>query len=117
VALILAVVGLYASIAYTVSQRTREIGIRIALGASASAVARLVLKDGVWLAATGLGFGLGLALAGTRALSALLYGVGASDPLTFVATAAGVGVVAMVATYVPARRATRVDPVDALRME
>ena len=117
VALMLAVVGLYASIAYTVSQRTREIGIRIALGASAGAVARLVLKDGVWLAVTGLLLGAGVALAGTRALSALLYGVGASDPLTFVATAAGVGVVAVVATYVPALRATRVDPVDALRME
>lgn len=117
VALMLAVVGLYASIAYTVSQRTREIGIRIALGASASAVARLVLKDGVWLAVTGLALGAGIALAGTRTLSALLYGVSASDPLTFVATGAGVGVVAMVATYVPARRATRVDPADALRME
>jgi hypothetical protein len=117
IALLLAVVGLYASIAYTVRQRTREIGIRIALGASASAIARMVVSDGAWLAAAGLALGLGLALAGTRALSALLYGVGASDPLTFAATAAGIGVVAMVATYVPARRATRVDPVDALRME
>jgi putative ABC transport system permease protein len=117
VALILAVVGLYASVAYTVRQRTREIGIRIALGASASAIARMVLGDGVWLAATGLAVGSGLALAGTRALSALLFGVGASDPLTFVATGAGVAVVALVATYLPARRATRVDPVDALRME
>jgi putative ABC transport system permease protein len=116
-ALLLAVVGLYASIAYTVTQRTREIGIRIALGASANAIARMVLADGVWLAATGLMLGTGIALAGTRALSALLYGVGASDPLTFVATGAGVAIVAMVATYVPARRATRVDPVDALRME
>jgi predicted permease len=117
VALMLAVVGLYASIAYTVSQRTREIGIRIALGASAGGIARMVLGDGVWLAATGLAFGVGIALAGTRALSALLYGVDANDPLTFAAIGVGVAVVAMVATYVPARRATRVDPVDALRME
>lgn len=117
VALVLAVVGLYAAIAYTVRQRTREIGIRIALGASASAIARMVLGDGVWLAAAGLALGFGLALAGTRALSALLYGVGASDPLTFLVTGAGVSLVALVATYVPARRATRVDPVDALRTE
>lgn len=117
VALLLAVVGLYASIGYAVSQRTREIGIRIAVGASANAIAGLVLRDGVWLAASGLALGAGLALAGTRALSALLYGVDASDPVTFVATGAGVGVVALLATYVPARRATRIDPVDALRME
>ena len=117
VALILAVVGLYASIAYTVSQRTREIGIRIALGASARAIAGMVLGDGVRLAAAGLALGGGIALVGTRALSALLYGVGASDPLTFVATAAGVGVIAILATYASARRAMRVDPVDALRMD
>ncbi len=117
VALMLAVVGLYASIAFTVSQRTREIGIRIALGASANTIARLVLRDGVWLIVTGLLLGVGIALTTTRALSALLHGVGASDPLTFVATGAGVGLVALVATYVPARRATRVDPVDALRMD
>jgi putative ABC transport system permease protein len=117
VALILAAVGLYASIAYTVSQRTREIGIRIALGASAGAVARMVLKDGACSAMIGLGVGAGIALAGTRALSALLYDVSVSDPLTFVATGAGVGVIAMVATLIPARRATCVDPVDALRME
>jgi predicted permease len=117
VALVLAVVGLYASIAYTVRQRTREIGIRIALGASSTAIARMVLADGVWLAAIGLGVGLGLALAATRSLSALLYGVSSTDPLTFVITAAGVGVVAMLATYLPARRATRVAPMDALRTE
>lgn len=117
VALILAVVGLYASIAFTVSQRTREIGIRIALGASANTIARLVLKDGVWLIATGLLLGVGIALTATRALSSLLHGVGASDPLTFAATGAGVALIAIAATYVPARRATRVDPVDALRMD
>lgn len=117
VALVLAIVGLYASIAFTVSQRTREIGIRIALGASAHAIARLVLKDGVWLIATGLLMGVGIALTATRALSALLHGVGASDPLTFLVTGMGVGLIAIVATYVPARRATRVDPVEALRMD
>ena len=117
VALMLAAVGLYATIAYTVRQRTREMGIRIALGASPSAIARMVVGDGVWLAATGLALGAGVALAGGRALSSLLYGVGAGDPLTFVVTGAGVAVVALLATYVPARRATRVDPVDALRTE
>jgi predicted permease len=116
-ALMLALVGLYASISYTVRRRTREIGIRIALGASGNAIARMVLRDGVWLAATGLALGFGLALAGARALPALLYGVGPNDPMTFAATGVGVGAVAILATYVPARRATRVDPVDALRME
>jgi putative ABC transport system permease protein len=117
VALVLAVVGLYASIAYTVSQRTREIGIRIALGASSRAVSRLVLADGVKLTGIGLGAGALIAVAATRALSSLLYGVEPTDPLTFVAIAVLVAAVTLAASWVPARRAVRVDPVEALRAE
>ena len=117
VALMLAVVGLYGSIAYTVSQRTREIGIRIALGASSRAVTRLVVGDGVRLAAIGLMIGIVTAVAATRLLSGLLYGISSSDPETFVMIAGLVAVVALAASYLPARRAARVDPVDALRAE
>ena len=117
VALFLAVVGLYGAIAYAVSQRTREIGIRIALGASARSVTRLVIGDGVRLALVGLVVGGGIAAAASRTLSSLLYAVTASDPATFAATAALVGVVALAASYLPARRAVRVDPVDALRSD
>ena len=117
VALVLAVVGLYGSIAYTVSHRTREIGIRIALGASSKAVTRLVVGDGVRLAVIGLLLGAGTAIAATRTLNSLLYGVSASDPLTFAMIAVVVAIVALAASYLPARRAAVVDPVDALRAE
>ena len=117
VALFLAVVGLYGSIAYTVSQRTREIGIRIALGASAKTVTSLVVGDGLRLALVGLVIGAGTAGAASRTLSSLLYEVSASDPLTFVAIAALIAAVALAASYLPARRAVRIDPIDALRSE
>jgi putative ABC transport system permease protein len=117
VAFVLAVVGLYGSIAYTVTQRTREIGIRIALGASSRAVTRLVVADGVRLALVGLVIGIGTALGATRILSSLLYAVSAGDPATFAVIAALVGAVALAASYLPARRAVRVDPVDALRAD
>ena len=116
-ALVLAIVGLYGSIAYTVSQRTREIGIRIALGASSTAVTNLVVSDGVRLALVGLVIGAGTAVAAGRALSSLLYAVTASDPATFGATGILVATVALAASYVPARRAAHVDPLDALRSE
>jgi putative ABC transport system permease protein len=117
VALFLAVVGLYGSIAYAVSQRTREIGIRIALGASAKAVTRLVIGDGLRLALIGSVVGVGIAAAASRALSSLLYSVAASDPVTFAAIAALIGLVTLAASYLPARRAVHVDPIDALRSE
>jgi putative ABC transport system permease protein len=117
VALVLAVVGLYASIAYAAGQRTREIGIRIALGASAHGVIQLVLADGARLALVGLAIGIGTAAVASRALSGLVYGVTVRDPATFVGTAALVALVALGASYLPARRAARIDPVDALRAD
>ena len=116
-ALVLAVIGIAGVTAYAVSQRTRELGIRIALGARAIDVLGLLLSETVVLVAVGLGIGWTAALASTRALRSLLYGVTSTDPMTFGAAALALGLVALVATYVPARRAARVDPVAALRSE
>jgi predicted permease len=117
VALVLAAVGLYGSIAYTVSQRTREIGIRVALGASPREVMRFIIRDGMRLVAAGLVIGVATAAAATRALTSLLYAVQAGDPATFGAIGLTVAVIAFVASCVPARRAVRIDPVDALRAD
>jgi ABC-type antimicrobial peptide transport system permease subunit len=100
-----------------VSSRTREIGVRVALGAGRRDVMRMVLREGLGLAGAGLGVGLVLALVTGRALEALLYETPASDPATFAAVAVFLGIVALVASVVPARRALRVDPVTALRAE
>ena len=116
-ALALASVGLYGVLAYVVTQRTQEIGIRMALGAQRSDVLRLVVRQGMMLSVLGVAIGLGVAAAISRLVSGILFGVSARDPFTFGATAVGLLVVALVATYIPAWRATRVDPMIALRYE
>ena len=116
-ALVLATLGVFGVLAYSVQQRAREFGVRIALGASAGSIMRVVLARGALLTAVGLAIGLALAWAGTRTMQNLLYRVTPGDPATFVAVIAGVGIIALLACYVPARRATKVDPLVALRSE
>ncbi len=116
-ALALGAVGVYGVMAHLVVQRTREIGIRIALGALPGEILRLVLSQGAWLAGIGIAAGLAGALAATRLLSSLLFGVEPTDPATFAATATALAVVAALASLLPALRAVRTDPVDALRSE
>jgi predicted permease len=116
-ALLLAMVGLYGVIAFGVSQKTREVGIRMALGANASHVLWLFVRRGLILTAAGLALGLLGALASTRVIGAYLYGVSPVDPTTFALAPVVFGVVAVLASYLPARRATRVDPMVALRCE
>jgi putative ABC transport system permease protein len=116
-ALFLASIGLYGLLSHLVAQRTREIGVRIALGASRGAVVRSVLGRGVALTAIGLSAGLVISWIGARALQGLLYGVSATDPITFASVAALLSVISFVACYGPARRAALVDPIVALRAE
>jgi predicted permease len=117
VALLLGIVGIYGVIAYLAAQRTREIGIRIALGAGRRDVSSLFLRHGLVLALIGIGIGLAAAAFATRVMSALLFGVSALDPLTYVAVALALGGTALLASYIPAMRATRIDPAIALRTE
>jgi len=116
VALLLAVVGIYGVMSYLVAQRTREIGIRLALGASAAEIVRLIIGDGAKLIAVGLAVGIAAALGLARVVSTLFFGVSAADAAGLAAVAVLAGV-ALLACYVPARRATRIDPLFALRSE
>jgi putative ABC transport system permease protein len=116
-AVVLTVIGLFGVIAYVVSQRTHEIGVRMALGAGRTDVVKMVMHQGLRVTLIGLTIGLVAACAAARLLSPLLYGIGANDPATLTGVAAGLTAVAMLACYIPARRATRVNPSVALRYE
>ena len=117
VALVLAAVGLFGVVAYAVRQRTREIGIRVALGAEKGSILRLVVGRGLGLVATGVVLGLLAAFALTRTLASLLYGVGPRDPATFAAIPLLLAVIALAASWLPARRAAALDPMRTLRVE
>src|SRR5687768_4324197 len=117
IAAVLTLVGVYGLVAYGVGQRTQEIGVRRALGASARAVLRLVLRQGLILVAIGVVIGVMGALATTRLLQGVLWGVSPTDPRTFALVSLGLAAAALLACYVPARRALSIDPIVALRVE
>lgn len=114
-ALVLAAVGIYGVMSFAVNQRTSEIGVRLALGAEERDILRMIVGDGMRLTGIGLGIGVLVALALSRSLTSLLFAVGASDPATFVVIAGLIAAVALFASWLPARRASRVNPVQALR--
>jgi len=116
-ALVIASVGLYAVVTGGVAERTREIGVRLALGSTPRGIVRLLMRDGARLGAIGLGLGLLGALGAARVMAGLLYGLSPRDPVTFVLVPLTLGAVVLLATYLPARRAARRDPVAALRSE
>ena len=116
-ALVLAAVGVYGVVSHTVNQRTHEIGIRMALGAQGEDVLGLVLRQGMKLVLIGLAVGLVCAFLATRQLESMVYGVSTKDPWTFATVALALAAVALAANFLPARRATRVDPLTALRQE
>ena len=115
--LILAVVGIYSVVSYAATQRTQEIGIRVAMGASPEDILKMVLRQGLTVVGVGLAVGLVLALAGTRVLSGLIVGIKPTDPLTFAVVVCLLTAIALFACWVPAHRATRIDPLTALRYE
>ena len=117
VAVVLAAVGIYGVIAYSVSQRTKEIGIRMALGAQRTDMLHMILRQSLLMVAIGIGLGLAGALAATRLMSALLFGVGAGDISTYMSVIVLLGSAALLASFIPARRAMKVDPMVALRYE
>jgi putative ABC transport system permease protein len=116
-ALLLASIGIYGVIAYSVAQRTHEIGIRLAVGAQTRDVMKMIIKQGMILALIGAGLGLAGAFVATRVMRGLLFGVSATDPLIFIGVSLLITMVALLACYIPARRATKVDPLIALRYE
>jgi putative ABC transport system permease protein len=116
-AFVLTTIGLYGVISYSVVQRTREMGIRIALGAQRGSISRMVVREGALLTLIGVGAGLMASLFAVRLIRGLLYGIGATDPVTFVAVPLLLMAVALLASYLPARRAMRVDPLVALRYQ
>jgi len=116
-AVLLAAIGIYGVLAYLVTQRVQEIGVRLAIGAAPGDVVRLFVREGAMLTVIGLACGLAGALATAQALNSLLFGVRATDPATFAIVAVALALVALVASYVPARRAARVDPMTALRTD
>ena len=113
----LASVGIYGVVAFSVARRTQEIGVRMALGAQRSDVLRMIVGEGARLAVVGLAIGIAVSFAITRLLSSLLFGVSATDPITFAGVAVLLSFVALLASYIPARRAMRLDPNNALRYE
>jgi ABC-type antimicrobial peptide transport system permease subunit len=115
--LLLGIVGIYGVVAYVVAQRTREIGIRMALGADDASVLALFLRHGLMLVLVGVTIGLVAAAAVTRVMATLLFGVTPIDPLTFAAVAFGLTATTLLACYLPARRAARIDPINALRAD
>ena len=116
-ALLLASIGIYGVLSYLVGQRTREIGIRIALGAARRDVLRMILTDGAWMTLTGIGIGIGAALGLTQLMSSMLFGVKPTDMVTFFVVVVTLCLIALVACYVPARRAMKIEPLIALRDE
>jgi putative ABC transport system permease protein len=117
VALLIGMVGIYGVVAYAAAQRTREIGVRMALGAQVGDVRTMFLRHGLWLTTVGIAIGIGIALVLTRVMSAFLFGVGPMDPITYAAVSGVLAGMTLLATYLPAHRASRVDPVVALRAE
>jgi putative ABC transport system permease protein len=116
-ALVLSIIGIYGITSYSVSQRTREVGLRMALGAEPKGIVQMIVGETGLLAGLGIVIGLAAAYALSRVMASLLYGVAATDPVTFVSVALGLALVALIAAYLPGRRATRVSPVVALRTE
>jgi ABC-type antimicrobial peptide transport system permease subunit len=117
VALLIGVVGIYGVITYAATQRTREIGVRMALGAQIGDVRNMFLRHGLALMAAGIALGIGVAVVLTRVMSAFLFGVGPMDPTTYAVVSGALAAVGLLATYLPARRAARVDPMVALRTD